>query len=248
MRTVLSRLATVSYAVVKGYAGSLCEIARFGTAQRAAIRAPQTVYSSAEQLRPEMRRDIERFFCTKVHDFYGSREVGAIAGECNEGSLHVFSFTNVLELLDDSGRPVPEGVTGRVTITTLHNYSMPLIRYEVGDVATAAPPCPCGNPLPCLSHVEGRITDQFVTPQGGRVSGEYFTHLFYFNDTVLQFQVVQHSVDLIEILFVPRHDGAVLDRPGIERQIRRVMGHGCRVEWTERRALPPTPQRKRLFT
>ena len=248
VRDILRRLAQVSYSVVKGYAGSLCEISRFGVAQNAVIRAPRAVYSSAEQLRPEMRRDIERFFGTKVHDFYGSREVGAIAGECKAGSLHIFSFNNIVELLDEHGQPVPEGTAGRVTVTTLHNYSMPLIRYEVGDVAIAAPPCPCGNPLPCLSHIEGRITDQFVTLRGGRVSGEYFTHLFYFNDTVLQFQVVQHSVDAIEILYVPRPGGAVMDRLNIERQIRRVMGKECRVLWSERDDLPLTPQGKRLFT
>ena len=70
---------------IKGYAGSLYEIARVINRQELTIHRPQFVYSSAEMLRDFMRREIEEAFRTKVYDFYGSREAGPIAGECRKG-------------------------------------------------------------------------------------------------------------------------------------------------------------------
>jgi hypothetical protein len=48
---------------------------------------------------------------------------------------------------------------------------MPLIRYVVGDRATAgdSSPCPCGRPLPTVAHIDGRIDDTLVTRDGRRI-------------------------------------------------------------------------------
>ena len=95
-----------------------------------------------------MRADIEEAFGTKVYNFYGSREVSNLAGECKKGLMHTFDFWNYLEVLDDNNQPVKEGEEGKVVVTNLVNYSMPLIRYEIGDLALRGPAqCTCGNNL-----------------------------------------------------------------------------------------------------
>ncbi len=49
---------------------------------------------------------------------------------------------------------------------------MPLIRYEVGDLAVwGDAPCPCGRGLPLISHVVGRTADFLVRADGGLVAG-----------------------------------------------------------------------------
>ena len=80
-----------------------------------------------------MRQKIENIFGTKLYDFYGSREAACIAAECKYGLMHVFSFNNYVEILDNNDQPVEEGEEGKVIITNLHNYSMPLIRYEITE-------------------------------------------------------------------------------------------------------------------
>jgi len=83
-----------------------------------------------------MREEIEFVFGTKAYDFYGSREVSNIAGECDAGRMHLFDFWNCVEVLDDTKtRQVSTGQEGAVAITNVFNYSMPLIRYDIGDMA-----------------------------------------------------------------------------------------------------------------
>ena len=63
----------------------------------------------------------------------------------------------IVELLVD-GRPAEPGEVGEVVITDLNNFSVPLIRYRIGDLATAVDgtPCPCGRDLSRIGRIEGR--------------------------------------------------------------------------------------------
>ncbi|MBM3269624.1 MAG: phenylacetate--CoA ligase family protein [Candidatus Sericytochromatia bacterium] len=233
---------------IKAYAGSIYEVACYVLKHGLTVHKPRFVYSAAETLRPFMRECIESVFGCKVHDYYGSREVGAIAGECANGQLHVFGFNTLVEVVDMEGNPVAPGQEGRVLVTTLHNVSMPLIRYEIGDTAIAGEACSCGNPWPTLARVTGRVTDHFTCADGTLVHGEYFTHLFYFRDWVAEFQVLQTAFDCVEIFYVPRQDPDPKDLADIEEKVRLVMGQECAIEWRAVSVVPRTPQGKLLFT
>ena len=233
---------------VKGYASSLYELAVAARDRNIRLSPPRVVYSSAETLTPFMREVIEDVFQCKVYDFYGSREVGAIAGECRSGSMHIFDFNNLVEVVDVEGNAVSPGEEGRLIITTLHNYSMPLIRYDIGDTAVAGTACDCGSALPTLERITGRVSDHFVTPTGDIVHGEYFTHLFYFRDWVEEFQVLQTDVDRVEVYYVSTRDADPDDAADINAKIRLVMGETCAVEWIKVDEVPRTPQGKMLYT
>lgn len=234
---------------IAGYAGSLYEIARVARRHNIRMYKPEFVYSSAETLRDFMRDEIEEQFGAKVYDYYGSREVGAIAGECSRGNRHVFVMNNRVEILDDNDCPVDDGAEGKLVITCLHNYSFPMIRYEIGDVgAMAAESCGCGSRLPYLSRLSGRITDHFVLRGGKLVHGEFATHLFYFRGWVDQFQVDQLDFDKLRIRVVRR--GAVNDDDvaEINHSLRVVMGSDCRVEWEFVESIEKSAQGKFVFT
>ena len=91
---------------IAGYAGSLYQLARVARRHNIRLYRPRFVYSAAETLRDFMRAEIEDQFNAKVYDFYGSREVGAIAGECRSGRIHVFIMNNVVEIVTGLGQPV----------------------------------------------------------------------------------------------------------------------------------------------
>jgi phenylacetate-CoA ligase len=62
-----------------------------------------------------------------------------------------------VEILDDSGTPLPPGETGEVTITPFHFEAMPLLRYRTGDMATIiADKCECGRNSLRISGISGR--------------------------------------------------------------------------------------------
>jgi phenylacetate-CoA ligase len=237
--------------LIRGYASSLYELCRFAEKRHMALHRPKKLICAAESLRGYMREEIESVFATKAYDFYGSREIANIAGECDAGRLHLFDFWNCVELLDDTKtRHVSPGQEGAVVITNLFNYAMPLIRYEIGDMAVLGPEkCPCGNVLPTLKKVTGRSTDGFVFEDGTVVAGQTFTHLFgvYCNKGQLkQFQVIQEDYRKISINVVLEGSFDDADRKHIESNIRTVIGD-CEITWHILDDIPSTESGKYEF-
>lgn len=234
---------------IKGYASSLYAFACFVRDNNLKLPAPEFIYSSAESLRPFMRKVIEEVLGARVYDFYGSREVGAIAGECEQGNMHIFSFHNKIEVVDEQNQPVDVGEEGRVLVTNLHNTAMPLIRYDIGDRAVRGDDCACGNPLPVLTSVSGRVTDNFLNAKSEIVHGEYFTHLFYHRPWVKEFQILQTAINELHVYYCS--DDQVVpeeDKDEINAKIRLVMGEECLIFWEHVDEVPRTPQGKLLFT
>ena len=235
--------------LIRAYAGSLYEICKFIEKKGMTIHRPKVIVSAAEKLRKEMREKIESVFGTKVYDFYGSREVDAIAGECNAGLLHIFMFNNYVEILGEHNNLVRGGEMGKVIVTTLHNFSMPLIRFAIGDTAILGPEkCKCGIPLPTLKDVSGRITDHFIREDKTIIHGEYFTHLFYLKDWIRAFQVIQEDYKKIRIFVVLHGEIKDTEKREIESKIKLVMGKDCNIVWDLVEEIPTTQSGKHIYT
>lgn len=234
---------------VRGYAGSLYELCKYVKDNKLTLYSPKILVSSAEMLRKSMRKTIEEVFRTKVYDFYGSREVNTIAAECKNGSIHTFMFNNYTEILDNFNKKVKNGEEGKIVITNLHNYSMPLIRYEIGDKAIlGSESCDCGSFLPTIKKITGRITENFIKKDGTIVHGEYFTHLFYLKDWVKAFEVLQEDYGNIKISVVLKGFIKESEKKNIENKIRIVMGHDCEIIWEFVDEIPKIPSGKYVYT
>lgn len=162
----------------------------------------EAVITTAEVLLPAHRKQIEAAFGGKVFNRYGCREVSVIASECREhDGMHVNAEALLVEIVSAPGVPEP---WGKVLITDLLNRSMPLIRYEVGDVARwAEGACRCGRQLPRLAAVEGRTTDFLELPDGASVSGPVLTLVFADMPTVRQVQFVQRGKGEVRLRVIP---------------------------------------------
>jgi phenylacetate-CoA ligase len=238
--------------LIRGYTGSLYEICRYLERKGVNIYTPKILISAAETLREDMRKKIETVFKTKLYDFYGSREVNGMAGECKEGFMHVFLFMNYFEVLDSNDQPVGEGEEGRVIVTNLHNYSMPLIRYEIGDMAVIGPKeCKCRNVLPSLKKITGRITDHFILENGTTIPAEYFIHLIGVvcnKGFIRKFQVIQEDYKKIRILVIPERVIEESEKIDIEDKIKLVMGQDCKIIWEFVKEIPRIESGKYLYT
>jgi phenylacetate-CoA ligase len=136
---------------------------------------------------------------------YSAAEIGIIAIPCPEqNALHIQSEGVFLEILRDDGTPCASGEEGRVVLTPLHNFVMPLIRYELGDRATLGAPCSCGRTLPVLHTIPGRARDMITTPTGERRFPFYSHGEMMKLDAIVQHQVAQTAVNQIEIRLVVR--------------------------------------------
>ncbi len=190
-----ARLRRAPPSLIFGHAHSVYLFAEYVRAAGIRLR-PRGVISTAMVLHSWQRSAIEAAFDCPVTNRYGCEEVSLIACECERHrGLHVNAEGVYVELLRD-GRPVGPGEPGSVVVTDLTNRAMPLLRYQVGDVASwSARPCPCGRGLPLLERVEGREADYVVTPAGELISGVSLTdHFAVHIPGVAQVQIVQEEV------------------------------------------------------
>ena len=118
-----------------------------------------------------------------------------IAYECPEGKDHLSSENMIVEIVDYATKqPVETGKSGLVVITDLNNFSMPRLRYQIGDVAAlSSEKCACGRTLPILDKIEGREDDIFIAENGSYVHGVYFANLARSYPSIQQFQIIQHA-------------------------------------------------------
>jgi phenylacetate-CoA ligase len=190
--------------------------------------SPKSIVVGAEKLHDFQREVIERVFQAPVFETYGSREFMLIGGECEKrNGFHLTSENLIVEVVDDDGRPTPDGMEGNLVITDLTNYGMPFIRYVNGDRAVAGwHSCSCGRGLPVLKKVTGRSLDVIETVDGRHVPGEFFPHLLKDIAPLWRFQVVQESPEKVTLKVVLRGEWPAAQRSQIEQEIREVLGPG----------------------
>jgi phenylacetate-CoA ligase len=204
------------------------------------------IITSAEVLSDRSRATIERGIGGRVFNRYGCREVSVIASECAEhNGLHINAEALLVEVVPTPDLPAP---WGKVVLTDLLNYSMPLIRYEVGDVARwAEGDCACGRGLPRLAEIQGRATEFLRLPDGRIVSGPALTLVFADLAEVRQVQFLQRADASIQLKVVP---GAGYGEAARE-QMRTRLSHYLRgtvpFEIVEVAGIPSEPSGKYRF-
>jgi phenylacetate-CoA ligase len=171
----------------------------------------------------------EAYQCPVFHS-YGSREFKLIAIECEKGGLHLSADNLLVECLHQ-GQPAARGQLGEVVITDLHNFGMPFLRYEIGDLASPGPDsCPCGRGLPLLQDVYGRIPDTIQTPDGLLIHGTFFGQLLMWFPCIDQFQVIQKQLDRIEVRLVPADPAtARAQLSEIKAKMHSILGHQIQI-------------------
>lgn len=127
--------------------------------QYAGLELPRLteVRTYGEAVNADVRAAVRETWGAAVHDVYSCEELGYIALQCHANDhYHVMAEDVLVEILDHTGSPCAPGQVGRVVLTDLHNFVMPLIRYENGDYAEAGEGCDCGRTLPVINRVIGR--------------------------------------------------------------------------------------------
>jgi phenylacetate-CoA ligase len=232
MRAHLARWNRYRPEVVVAYTNPLYEFARFCEREGLRPASPRSIIVGAEKLHDFQRETLTRVLGAPVYETYGSREFMLIGAECEHHTgLHLSLENLLVEILDDDGRPTPDGEEGNVVITDLFNYGMPFVRYVNGDRAVAGfTDCPCGRGLPLLRKVVGRQLDTLETPDGRKIPGEFFPHLIKEFPAIRRFQVVQETVARIDLKLVVDGGLTLADREALLAEIRRCTGTAVAIE------------------
>jgi phenylacetate-CoA ligase len=94
----------------------------------------------------------------KLFSTYASTEMSTAFTECEHGvGGHHHPELIIVEVLDDENKPVKDGESGELTITTIGVEAMPLIRFKTGDIVKLhTEKCACGRNTLRVGPVVGR--------------------------------------------------------------------------------------------
>ncbi|MGI9222210.1 MAG: hypothetical protein ACR2QS_14370, partial [Woeseiaceae bacterium] len=218
------------------YPSVLSEFARFCGSRSIRFPKLRAVIVSAEALYEHHRRVIEENLGVRLYNRYGCREVGDIAHEIpGQPGLVVNSDRVLVEIVDERGEPCAVGEQGRILVTDLDNFGMPLIRYDIGDSAAWAPAGSGGGrlPYPILESVEGRSLDIVSSPSGARVGGTFWTILLRKRPGFANFQVIQEKPDGVQIRYVRDRDTTDIEFEYFSSKIKEHFGANFTCTFTE---------------
>ncbi len=207
------------------------------------------VRAFGEILEPHVIDACRRVWGVPIVDTYSSEEFGYLALQCPEQPCyHVQSENVLLEVVDDDGRACEAGEVGRVLVTGLHNFAMPLIRYEIGDYAEVGEPCSCGRGLPVLRRILGRQRNMFTLPDGRTrwpvVEARDLAAAFDDLPPITKFQLVQRTLQQIDVNLVTLRELTEQEEATIRSYLQRGLDYAFDVQFNYVDDIPRTPRGK----
>lgn len=157
--------------IIFGYAATIGIFADYLQTRNRPFHKPERLIVTAEPITEEIREKMEEIFGCPVTEHYGSRDIGMVAAQCDEGHrLHFHPAACYPEFIY-AGETLG-GSMYKLVITDLLNRGMPMIRYDTEDcVLLDEGPCACGSWYPSVRKVLGRAVDNFAMPDGSFVTG-----------------------------------------------------------------------------
>lgn len=152
------------------------------------------VVSGSEMLKDATRKMISEAFNCKVVSRYANEENGFIGQDGIENNVFIHNRANYfIEILKfDSDTPVKPNEVGRIVITDLYNYAMPMVRYDTGDVGTWQEIKVQGIKRKAIGQFGGRRIDMIYDSSGNIISPHAITnYMWQYDSFVQQFQFVQ---------------------------------------------------------
>ncbi len=220
---------------IGGYTGIITELAAYAQEHGIPVWHPRLIGLSAEPLPAQSVQLISQVFRAPVMASYVATETGLIAVERRYGTGYVvLPWDVVLELLTDDGDPVSGDNVGNVVVTTLSNHAMPLIRYSgLADYSSFT--TGSRDDRVTLSAVYGRKVDRLVCRDGNTVNPYQLEVIMASVEGIGRYQIVQHSVNEIEVVYVPLRGAGdrtiVPDMGPAVRAFEQVFGPGTRIRF-----------------
>ena len=153
----------------------------------------KAMVSSSEVLSDETRDGLEKIIGCRVIDRYSNQECGVIAqSTMTEREFIINGASYYVEILKlNSDEPAEVGEVGRIVVTDLFNYAMPLIRYDTGDLATVHTKTEDG--IYSLSSIQGRRVDIIYDTKGNPLTPHTWSVYMWKYDKLKQYQFIQEG-------------------------------------------------------
>ncbi|WP_105472775.1 phenylacetate--CoA ligase family protein [Jejuia pallidilutea] len=185
-----------------GFASSLEQITQYLDKNEIPLKSLNinSVVANSEYLNHYTKTSLSKHLNTPVLSRYSSEEVGIVAHQTNK-SVEYFVINHAsyyVELLDlEEDKPAKPGRYGRIVVTDLFNYCMPIIRYDTGDIAKLVV---LENGKTMFEEIEGRKMDLIFDTKGNIISSfVVYTKFYNYYRLLKQYQFIQQDEKRYEI-------------------------------------------------
>ncbi|QKX06863.1 CoF synthetase [Aquimarina sp. TRL1] len=161
-----------------------------------------SVITISEKLNDYTRDAMKKYFGINPISRYSNTENGIIAQEIHteEDGFIINTASYYVEILDiETNTPVENGAIGKIVVTDLYNYCMPVIRYDTGDIG--AKHMIDGKEILC--RIEGRKMDVLTDTKGEAI----YSNIMY---------VANHYQELKQCQLIQKDHGVYLFKINIE--------------------------------
>jgi phenylacetate-CoA ligase len=220
---------------------------------RYVARNPETkpqllaILTAGEPLTDEIRRQCTEHLGCSCIDLYSSAECGLITCDCPVSNVtHIQSELCRVEILDRNNKPARVGAWGRLIVTPLYNFAMPLIRYDTGDLVCIASPCDCGRNHQAIERGMGRPSNMFYLPRKKWFRPELDTALMEDILNNSRWQLIQTSASAFELHYMPIDAEFTLDARKLRGILKKALEADVSVEIKPVAALGPASSGKFL--
>lgn len=150
--------------------------------------------ANSEYLNPYTKTTLGKHLNTQILSRYSSEEIGIIAQQTlnSPNSFVINHASYVVEVLQfDNNESVKPGEFGRIVVTDLFNFAMPIIRYDTGDIAKLGIN---DEGVIQLDEIEGRKMDVIYDSDGNLISSfVVYTKFYKYYHLLKQYQFIQQS-------------------------------------------------------
>ena len=223
--------------ILFGYASSIYDFLTY--IKRKKIEAyklgVKLIVCDSDELTSTNRKAMEDTFRCIVINRYDNEENGLLAISSPYKDELTVNYPSIyVELLKlDSNSPVEPGEMGRVVVTDFFNYAMPLIRYDVGDLAISSDKVGRIRTLSCLN---GRKADCVYSTDGKIISAVAISGITEVFDTIVKYQLIQRSKTDFEFHYVGKIDKGVLQ--DLSMRLHTALGSDANIKYMVEQDIP----------
>lgn len=211
--------------------------------------ALRRIITGGEMVPEQLRFFAEEVFGPKCKVIvkYSNEEMGILAQDTGAGTPYLLNVSNYFfEILKmDSDEPCFKGESGRIVITDLYNYSLPMIRYDTGDVGRLED---TENGWPVLVDLSGKRRDLIFNTKGDSISGAAITNLLKHVEKVRQWQLIQNAEKQYTYKLVPEKDTTPSDEDILLQDMHDLLGQDASIKIEFEDSIPATHSGKRRYT
>lgn len=232
MQRVIDKMNSFGARFVRGEMSLIELITAYAVRNGVELSSHPTFISIGELLTEPLRKRIVDEMHLHIMSQYANEENGIFGQNRPDAPgdvIHLINANCIVEILKmDCDEPAATGETGRVVVTDLTNRAMPMIRYDIGDIAEKIDALPSGR-ITSIRLAHCRKMDR-IYDTSGNVGQVMLPYELWVIPTLRQLQFSQLDVKRYRLLLNASCPREQIDVEGIQEMFRRNLGEDAEIE------------------